>query len=156
MGELKRIIEEVLPPELRAVYETGDEARILEAFDALPEEKKQEIIVRIRQKAGEKHLLVPGAATATDIDLALKEFDSFLRAIAAVARGKGGQGSKNRINRDLARLEQHNWRLTEAAHRIWDGERDAEALTAGLDSNSARLVERVLELLEESSADPEA
>jgi len=34
-----------------------------------------------------------------------------------------------------------------AVRRIWAGERDPEALTAGIDPNSAALVRRALELL---------
>jgi hypothetical protein len=51
----------------------------------------------------------------------------------------------------LPQLEAKGWRLTAATERIWAGERDAEALTAAVDSNSARLIRRVLELVEEGA-----
>ena len=41
------------------------------------------------------------------------------------------------------------WMLVDPVRRMWAGERDAAALTAGLDANSAALVRRVLELIED-------
>ena len=38
--------------------------------------------------------------------------------------------------------------LTDAAHRIWAGERDAEALTAGLDDQDGAPVRNLLQRLE--------
>jgi hypothetical protein len=45
-------------------------------------------------------------------------------------------------------LEENGWQITSAVQRIWAGERDAQALTVGIDTNSAALVRRVLELVE--------
>jgi hypothetical protein len=47
----------------------------------------------------------------------------------------------------LVDLEEKGWMLTDAARRIWAGERDAAALTEGIDGNSAQLVRRVLVLV---------
>ena len=76
----------------------------------------------------------------------LKTFAPVLRGIAAVARGD--ESWRAEMEDLLPRLEDNGWKLTDAVHRIWDGERDAEALCAGIDPNSARLVERILELIE--------
>ena len=47
----------------------------------------------------------------------------------------------------LPKLEENGWRIAGAARRIWAGERDPEALTAGLDEQDSALVRRALELL---------
>jgi hypothetical protein len=47
----------------------------------------------------------------------------------------------------LPKLEEKGWRIAEAVRRIWAGERDPEALTAGLDEQDSALVRRVLELV---------
>jgi hypothetical protein len=39
--------------------------------------------------------------------------------------------------------------LTDAVHRMWAGERDAEALTVGLDDQDAALMRRILQSLEQ-------
>ena len=73
-----------------------------------------------------------------------------LGACAAGDRRRGERrGTARQIEPVLAEGEQKGWRLTEAAHRIWAGERDATALTAGIDGNSAQMVRRVLELSEQ-------
>ena len=77
----------------------------------------------------------------------LREFEPLLQAIAAVAQGEEGQRAK--VEARLVSLEEKGWMLRAPVQRIWDGERDADALTAGIDSNSAALVRRVLEMLEE-------
>ena len=49
----------------------------------------------------------------------------------------------------LTDLETKGWRLSEAVQRIWDGERDETALTAGLDAQDTALVQRILQILGE-------
>jgi len=43
-----------------------------------------------------------------------------------------------------SQLEERGWHIAEAVRRIWAGERDPAALTAGLDPGSTMLVLRVL------------
>ena len=81
-----------------------------------------------------------------DMDQVLHNFDPLLRDIAAVARGH--DESREQVVQVLPQLEENGWRLTDAVHRIWEGERDAEALTANVDHNSAQLIRRILELIE--------
>ena len=76
----------------------------------------------------------------------LGKFEPLLQAIAAVARGD--QQPRAEIEELLPELEENGWRIADAVRRIWTGERDAEALTAGLDEQDAALVRRVLELVE--------
>lgn len=91
-----------------------------------------------------------GSQKARHLDRALQELDPFLRAVAAVARGE--EGPRKRVEEVLPKLEKDGWRLTDPVHRIWDGERNAEVLIAGIDSNSARLVQRILELMDAPTA----
>jgi len=81
-----------------------------------------------------------------DMAQVLHDFEPLLQGIATAVKD---EGLRARIESVLAILEQKGWRLTEAVHRIWAGERDAGALTAGIDGNSAQLVRRALELLEQ-------
>ena len=51
----------------------------------------------------------------------------------------------------LPQLEAKGWHIREAFHRIWAGERDWHVLTEDLETNSALLVLRVLEMLATST-----
>jgi len=84
-----------------------------------------------------------------DMDRVLQQFDGLLRGIAAVARGNDEPRAE--LENLLPGLEENGWQISEAVQRIWDGERDVEALTAGLDLNSTRLVQRILELIDQPS-----
>jgi hypothetical protein len=53
-------------------------------------------------------------------------------------------------------MEQGNWRVTDAFRRIRDGERDLDALTEGIDNNSALIVAKVLEALAGDGEPPAA
>lgn len=81
-----------------------------------------------------------------DMSKVFENFAPLLHGIAAVARGEEAQRAG--IEELLPRLEEKGWQIADAVRRIWEGERDAAELTADIDGNSARLVERVLELLE--------
>jgi len=76
----------------------------------------------------------------------LSGFEPLLQGIAAVARGNSQPRAE--IEDLLPKLEEKGWRIADAVRRLWAGERDAEALTAGLDAQDAALVRRALELLE--------
>jgi hypothetical protein len=68
-----------------------------------------------------------------------------LQGIAVVAQGD--DGPREQIEAALPQLEQNGWKLTDAVRRIWAGQRDPEALTAGVDSNSAQLIRHIVDLL---------
>ena len=85
-------------------------------------------------------------ASAPGKDEVVQDFAPLLQAIAAVAQGD--DGPRESIEAALPQLEQNGWQLTAPVHRLWAGERDPAALTAGLDPNSAQLV-RILPLLAE-------
>jgi hypothetical protein len=71
-----------------------------------------------------------------------------LQAIAAIAQGD--TSDKLAVEEALAQMEQQGFHLRDAAARIWAGERDAAALTAGLDEIDSALVQRVLDILNDS------
>jgi len=131
------------PAAVRAAFELeGDEfnAALLEALAEMPEAEATALRQRLRE-AG----LIQGSA-GPDMTQVLQKFEPLLQGIAAAVKD---EGLRAQIEPVLADLEQKGWRLTEAAHRIWAGERDAEALTAGLDTQDTALVRRVLELLDQ-------
>jgi hypothetical protein len=74
----------------------------------------------------------------------LHQFEPLLQGIAAAVND---EEIRAQIEPVVADLEQKGWRLAEAVHRIWAGERNAEVLTAGLDQQDSALVRRVLEIL---------
>jgi hypothetical protein len=83
------------------------------------------------------------------MDILLK-FEPFLQDIVAVAMGD--QENRTQVETMLSRLQKNGWMLLMPVQRIWDGERDPNALTEGLDPNSTLLIQRVLEII---SHDPQ-
>jgi hypothetical protein len=51
------------------------------------------------------------------------------------------------VEQTLAQLEQNGWMLHGPVERIWAGERDRDALVAGLDEQDTALIDRVLDLV---------
>ena len=77
-----------------------------------------------------------------------------LHALAAVARGEdesAGDGAdlRPRLEEHLEMLRDRGVLIRPAVLRIWDGERDPDALTMGLDNIDATLIRRLLELTTE-------
>ncbi len=75
-------------------------------------------------------------------DRVLADFDELLQVAADAAIGT--PGARESVEQVLAQIEADGWRLTEPLRRIWDGERNADALTADIDANSALLIRDVL------------
>ena len=67
--------------------------------------------------------------------------------MAAVALGN--DESRAEIEEGLPRLEENGWKISDSVKRIWAGERDSSTLEAGLDSQDAALVHRILEIIQE-------
>ncbi len=63
---------------------------------------------------------------------------------AAVLATRGSQAARRAVEDAFGQLEQNGWRVPAPIRRIWAGERDAAALTQGLDPNSALIVSEVL------------
>ncbi len=68
---------------------------------------------------------------------------------AVVAACEGSAEARKQIEALFPRFKEGNWRIVDAIQRIWDGERDLDALTDGIDRNSALIVRRILESLGE-------
>ena len=131
------------PAAVRAAFELeGDEfaAALRAALAEMPEAEAAALKQRLREVG-----LIQSPA-GPDMTQVLHKFEPLLQGIAAAVND---EGLRAQIEPLLAAWEQKGWRLTEAVHRIWAGERDAEALTAGMDEQDTALVRRVLELLEQ-------
>jgi len=68
-----------------------------------------------------------------------------IAAIAAIAAGDEEQ--RPAVEQALAELEGQGWMLRGPVARIWQGERERDALVEGLDAQHTLFVERILELI---------
>jgi hypothetical protein len=127
-----------LPPTLRQALEQRDEAAFQQALEALPPAEQQAVLAALEQ--------LMGGSGGGQTEQVVRQLEPLLRDIAAVAQGD--DAPRARVEAALAQLEQQGVHLQAAVQRIWAGERDAEALTAGLDAIDSTLVRRVLEVLE--------
>jgi len=57
--------------------------------------------------------------------------------------------AREAVEKALPQLEANGWQIAAAVRRIWAGEREWHSLVEEVDSNSALLVLRVLETLEQ-------
>lgn len=96
-----------------------------------------------RRKARATYVAFPG-----HWERLARQWGQVVQAVAAVARGQAGSDVRAALEEQFERWEQGNWRVTAAFRRLWAGERDAEALTEGIDNNSALIVLKTLEALE--------
>jgi hypothetical protein len=108
------------------------------ALAALPTDEAEARLRELRE-AG----LIGGAAGPAP-DQVPEAFEPLLQAIATVAQGD--DSPRAQIEQALAELEQKGWRLSEPVRRLWAGERDAAALTAGLDAQDGAIIRRALAL----------
>ncbi len=76
-----------------------------------------------------------------------REFGQLIAAIAAAAQGNAQ--AREAVEAELPELEEDGWHIAAATQRIWAGERDWESLAEDVAANSALLVLRVLETIEE-------
>jgi hypothetical protein len=134
----RQAARDALPPEFVAALEAGEEAAMEQAFQALPPEQQAAAMNALRDVG----LLSDEPAEPPDEADLLREWEPLLAAIAEVARG--GEDQRADIEQALAEAEKNGWMLRDPVARIWAGERDADALTAGLDAQDAALVRAVL------------
>ncbi len=72
----------------------------------------------------------------------------FAEGITAVVAGaQGDDQARAAVTAEFAQLTQEGWLIVEPIQRIWAGERDAAALTAGLDESDALIVREILRQL---------
>lgn len=129
------------PPAVRAAFELEGEAfstALQTALAELPQEEAANLLRRLRESGLIANTAESGVARVLD------QFEPLLQAIAAASKD---ESQREQIDSTLVQMEANGWHLTDPVRRIWAGERDTEALTAGLDEQDAALVRRVLELL---------
>jgi hypothetical protein len=141
---VRSAVTSMLPPELLAAIESGDESQFAAALAQLSPEQRQALMEQMQSAMQQAGIEVP-ESSGPEMNQVLQNFAPLLQAIAAVALGD--DGPREQIEAALPELEQDGWQLTDAVHRIWAGERDAEALTAGRDEQDAQLIRHILDLL---------
>jgi hypothetical protein len=128
-----------LPASIRSAIQQGDRAALQRAFEALAPAEQQQVAALLQALQGQPQQR--GDQTAQ----ILQQAEPLLQAIAAIAQGD--TSVKLTVEEALAQMEQQGFHLRAAAQRIWAGERDAAALTAGLDAIDTALVQRILDIL---------
>ena len=84
---------------------------------------------------------------------AVAHFQPLIAVIAAIANGD--ETRRAEVEYLLPQIDNNGWQIERAVQRIWQGERDAAALSADLDPNSAALVLAVLDAVAAAPADAE-
>jgi hypothetical protein len=141
---LRSAFASILPPEVMAALESGNQEQARAALGQMAPDQRQALLEQMTDLAGEAGMEVPGPE-GLDMEQVLDEFEPLLQGIAAAV---ADESLRAEVEPVLADLEEKGWMLRQPAQRIWAGERDPEALTAGLDDQDSALVRRVLELLE--------
>lgn len=81
----------------------------------------------------------------------IQQFEPLVQAIAIAAEDTT---QHDEIMETLAELETNleigNWEFRQVVQRIWAGERDITTLTARLDEKDTALVQRVLDIIDET------
>lgn len=129
---------EALPEDFRAAMANDDHAEAQRIFDGLPA-REQDRVNQIMHLLRQSHSEQDAPPSMTDV---LANFEPLLQAAADVALGD--HGSRAEVEQVLAEIESRGWQIAGPIRRIWDGERDAGDLTAGLDDQDALLVMSVL------------
>ena len=134
---------EGMPPAVRGALERGDLPALQFAIEALPLAEQTLVIERLRD-AGV--ITVPEQTTPDEV---LTQFAPLIDGIVAVANGD--LSDKDDINAALDDIERKGWHIRRSVLRIWQGERRRKRLTHNLDPSDAKIIERVLDLLEGAS-----
>jgi tetratricopeptide (TPR) repeat protein len=127
-----------MSPAIQSAIEQGDVEALQAALQQLPEQEAESVMQQLRD-AG-----IISGSSGPDMEQVLRDFGPLLQGVAAAVEDEGLRGELELV---LAQIEESGWRMREAAYRIWAGERDEAALTAGLDDQDSALVRRVLALL---------
>ena len=128
-----------LPVEVRRAVLGDDLAGLKAALMEFSPDESQSILEHL-QAAGLLHEMEKAGLSRT-----LDEFEPMLLAIAAVAHGD--LTSKPQVEEFLQTLSAEGWKLDDAVRRIWDGERDFETLSQGLDIQNQGMVRLILDYL---------
>lgn len=129
-----------LPVEVRQAVLGDDLAGLKAALIEFSPDESQSILEHL-QAAG---LLYEGGQTRHS--RTSDEFEPMLLAIAAIARGDIAH--KSEVEEFLLTLSDEGWMLSRAVRSIWDGERDFDILSQGLDIQDQGMVRLILDYLE--------
>jgi hypothetical protein len=129
-----------MPEAVQQAIKAEDVPALTAALAALPPQQAQAVEAQLRA-AG----IIGGKSAGPGMDEVLSRWDALLHGIAAVA--VGDNSPRAQLEELLPNLEQRGWQLMGPVMQLWRGERDAAVLTAGIDPNSARLVQRILEFI---------
>ncbi len=143
---MKKFLD-LFPPDLQEAIKSGDMAKYMAIVEKMPLEQAK-ALVEVLEPVAAQLGLAPETPKGPDMEKVLRHFEPLLQAIADIAKGKGDDNRKAQIEEGLPGLEKKGWKLSDAVRRIWNGERDPAALVSALPPNSARLVRRILELIE--------
>jgi hypothetical protein len=130
----------MLPEEVRRATEARDISRLKAALVALPPEAVPAIVGQLRDVG-----ILAGGEDRSGATTLVEDFAPLLADIVAVASGDDSRRAV--VEQVLAGLAQVGWQLQTPVAMIWEGERDPDLLTAGLDDEEVILVRRALELL---------
>ena len=156
VGRILELVNQPSPGEvISALPSSVQEALSLDGDDALGalrdalSDMAEDDATAILEKLTDAGIIGVHDGDGPDTEKILRESAPLFRDIAAVAQGQADSSVRDNIASVLPKFEEQGWKLTDAVHRIWEGERDMDTLTAGIDSNSAQLVQAILEMLDE-------
>jgi len=133
-----------LPPALRDALERADEAAFERAFNDLSPEEQRAIESTIDLLQAQQSESQEEVSEAFDTTGMLQQFEPLLQRIAVAVRDTSWRSETEKW---LIDLEMKGWDLKDAVLRLWEGERDATVLAAGLDEQDAALMQRVLGIM---------
>lgn len=122
----------------RALPLAQEAARIFAQIGHTPNAQRAQQLVAQLQGGG----AVGGGPSPAQI---LQQFEPVIQAVAAAAQGHAQ--ARAAVEQLLPQLEQNDWRVADPIRRIWAGERDEAALTAGLDDADTLIVREILKRL---------
>jgi tetratricopeptide (TPR) repeat protein len=151
-SERRLAVLDGMPPAIQAAFDLNRKGKgfatvLHAALAALPGDEAEARLRELRESG-----LISGGGDSEPVRrqiLVLQNIERLLQAIAVVAQG--AEEERAEVEGVLADLEQKDWsKLTGPVHRLWAGERDTEALTAGLDNMDSALLRCVLTLVRSS------
>ncbi len=143
---MKKLLD-LFPSDLQKAIKSRDMAKFMGIVEKMPVEEAKALVEAFEPVAAKLGLVLE-PPKGPDTEKVLRDFEPLLQAITAIAKGKGDDNRKAQIEEGLSRLEKKGWHLSDAVRRIWNGERDPDALASDLDIDSACLVQRILELID--------
>ncbi len=129
---------ESMPVEIRQAVLDQDAHALQDALQRLPLDQASRVMELLSQTG------LLQEANSVEIERALEEFEPLLQALAAAPKHPE---TRPQLLDYLAQLEEQGWHLLHAVERIWDGERDADALVEGLDAQDGAVLRRLLDLV---------